>query len=700
MLFVDTETCGFTGPCVLIQTGFPYRKWEVWKEKAGDTIKHIEWIMSHDVCLFNASFDSFHLNKLYNMLRQVPEDQVPTIEDMTIAEKCFWEDNLCLKPKSCTDLYCLALTTKYQYLLMDKKKFVIPKVPRDAVRFLKPKLIEFTKDLPVMLFGKHTDRTKVWTQHSTKDPRFVDLKLNFKPTSKLKAFALYILKKKISSIEIPKKWQPENELEWMPFSDKWQSKIEYHIKYWETKGDDYAREDIEHTSDLWNHLGNPSPDTNSDLAWMVGQVRAKGFSIDEDLLYQRIDELTKKIRTDVDTSPAASFRWLMRQCPIDYRILVKDTSDSTLEKLVNLNIEGLSDAAKTIQDQRSIQKYLDILLKLEKVGRWHPDFNIVGTFSNRMSGRGGFNPQGIPKEETSGLRSIFTFKDTEEFLSGGDFVSQEITILDAILGESQLRKDLIAGIKPHTKMAQAMFKKTEVSPMEYFKGKTGVFGIVYGAMAHKISTITGGTIEEAEEILEDFFTRYPAIKDRANRIASQFSVLTQPRGLGTVVSFKDLPCLSRSLLGHVRRFDLEKICIRALYDLACNLPDEIKHMTNILHRRDREQTVAGATRSALYAGAFGVQSKMQRAAGNNEIQSTGAEVTKTLQQALWCLQPVGVSEWKVRLFNVHDEVLAVSTIPEQVKEMVEFTIKRLKDNVPLLDIDWKVKINNWAEVKK
>ena len=70
MIFLDTETCGFTGPIVLIQwaegDGHVHIH-EVWHEPVSETLSLIERLCDDTVCAFNLSFDWFHINNLYNL---------------------------------------------------------------------------------------------------------------------------------------------------------------------------------------------------------------------------------------------------------------------------------------------------------------------------------------------------------------------------------------------------------------------------------------------------------------------------------------------------------------------------------------------------------------------------------------------------------------------------------------------------------
>jgi hypothetical protein len=90
-----------------------------------------------------------------------------------------------------------------------------------------------------------------------------------------------------------------------------------------------------------------------------------------------------------------------------------------------------------------------------------------------------------------------------------------------------------------------------------------------------------------------------------------------------------------------------------------------------------------------------------RAAGNNEIQSPGGEITKALQVNLWKLQPVGAHPWVVQPLNVHDEIMCPTKAgyEEQVEAKAKETVEEYRKHVPLLDIDWFTNIPDWSNKK-
>jgi hypothetical protein len=163
-----------------------------------------------------------------------------------------------------------------------------------------------------------------------------------------------------------------------------------------------------------------------------------------------------------------------------------------------------------------------------------------------------------------------------------------------------------------------------------------------------------------------------------------------------------------SMLGFPRFFTLENEVIKALFDLAEDVPEEWRALKVKVVRRDKQQTIWGAVRSALYGATFGLQGSNMRAAGNHKIQSTGAQLTKMLQGQVWSFQPCGVHPWLVRPMNVHDELMTAiaasftatsDTTAEPLENLIATAqanfIKRHKSLVPMLGMKWH-EMANWA----
>ncbi len=107
MLYFDTESIGFYGPTVLIQWAIDdgeIHLHNIFKEPVHKTLALIEMMMEHDVAGYNLTHDSYHINKTYNVLKQLPILDPPDIyEYHTVEVESITKDSYCVKPKSATD---------------------------------------------------------------------------------------------------------------------------------------------------------------------------------------------------------------------------------------------------------------------------------------------------------------------------------------------------------------------------------------------------------------------------------------------------------------------------------------------------------------------------------------------------------------------------------------------------------------------
>lgn len=706
LIFLDTETVGLTGPIVLIQTGeirngeLVIRRHNVWKHSVLDTMELIERLMTKVLVIYNASFDAFHLAKIYNIFLNVKDKELPPdpheIDDLEKIHPLPIER--CIKPIGVIDLLSRLQTIDLQDIV-NKKPIEIRMIPKVVLPLILPRLEEFAKSLNPLLFRKYITKDHYWQVNPTANRDLVDLKLQFKSSLKLKHVCEHLFRDDIKTIDIPFYHMPEDEKgkEYRPFNFTWIKHINYHINYWETKGIPYAEDDIKKLEKLYKYCYEPKPDLNSILAWMVGISRFRGYAID----MPKHSELIRKIRNvkdKVPTAPTEARKYIQANCDPSIAPFIKNTKKSTLEWLSK---EGIT-AAQDVIDQRAFDKQVQLLEKFYETERFHPDLNVVGTLSNRMSGRGGLNAQGINRDKD--IRSIFSLTDNGYTLSGGDFAGQEVTILEAICNDKALRGDILSGTKIHTLMAMEVYNKPkeEITEEEYTLAKFGVFSLVFGAEVEKFAQTVKVSIEKAQIGLNKFFDKYPGVRKFMESIHDDFCSMTQPHGIGTKVIWKNPKEEIESLLGFKRSFRLENTITKFMFELAEEIfgTKDFPIIGSVIRKREKPQTIKGATSSALFACAFNMQAKNLRMARNTKIQATGAGITKILQGAIWNIQPTGVHVWKVQPLNIHDEVLCPNNCPAEVAATVEGTVEALKDKVPLLKIEWKRSVKNWAELKE
>jgi len=387
--------------------------------------------------------------------------------------------------------------------------------------------------------------------------------------------------------------------------------------------------------------------------------------------------------------------------------------------------------AKIVLDIRHAGKDINLFNKLLSAGRFHASFKIIGAKSTRMSGDDDLNPQGIQRAKE--IRSCFTLALEDMVLNGGDFDAFEVGLADAVYGDPKLREILTSKRICHVCGAldlncekckgrgwvktsiHALFgtylfpghtyeqilatKKLPGEQDLYSRAKQGVFALLYGGDANTLVVRVAISKTAAENALKIWNRDFIVWGQERKKIFDKFCSMRQDGGLGTIVTWAD-PCeYAESKLGFKRYFTLENKICKALFDIAEDPPEEWMGIEIKIKRRDREQFVGGALRSAVFAAAFAIQAAAMRAAANHEIQSFGAQILKALQVEIWNIQPSGIHDWLVQLLNIHDELETPckKEVVKQIVEIVKNFVEKMRALVPLISIDWHENMESWSE---
>lgn len=710
MIFLDTETVGLVGPIVLIQYAEddgPVKLWDVWKKPVYGTLSLIEGICQDEICAFNLSFDWFHINKLYNCFKQARfKESYPDPQEIAQIMQS-QPRQYCLKPKKALDLFLYLRKTHWQSL-MARKDIRVRRVPAMMASKL-AQMLELKIPFDSIFFYRRSEGYKWHVEQCKPDPHidFRDVVLKFGASSGLKPIISEIFKIEVRDYPVPKEDQPEED-SFNPYDIRWLNKIQIHINHWsKSHARSYAEDDVLHLQRLYHYWNEPdADDLDSRLAVCVGCVRWRGFSVDTDAIKLRLVEHYKVLQ-DVQVNVNSSMQvltWLRNSADDMQKIACTNTEEKTLEKLAEVYKDEFGQRAQYVIDIRHRLKEVNTLEKLLKIKRFCPDYKVIGTKSGRMAGGGelrvggSLNPQGL--QSATAFRSLFTLADSNELLSGGDFDSFEVTIAHAQSRDKNLEKVLKEGRKFHAELGTLLYGLTYEDVIDsdfYAPAKATVFAFLFGAAIQKMAQTAGIEEDKAAETYEKLAKEYPDLIGSREKIFDLFAAMQQPKGIGTAINYTKPQDSMPTLLGFHRYFTLENRVLKALYELA---NEGLPRIPAYVQRRERLQTVTGATQSALYAAAFNLQALNQRAAANHVIQGTGAYICKAVQAALWDMQPAGIHKWKVAPMNNHDEVIVVHNQDTQViHHKVLQTVEYFRSVVPLLSIDWKENLKNWGDLK-
>lgn len=177
--------------------------------------------------------------------------------------------------------------------------------------------------------------------------------------------------------------------------------------------------------------------------------------------------------------------------------------------------------AKDITDFRELQKlkstYIDALpLLISPVdGRIHTNYNQAVAATGRLSSTNP-NLQNIPIRTERGreIRKAFVRKDANHLILSADYSQIELRIMAAFSKEKNMMESFQKGIDIHSTTASKVFKVglEEVTSDMRRKAKMVNFGIIYGISAFGLAQRLDIARREAADIIEAYFTEFPAIK--------------------------------------------------------------------------------------------------------------------------------------------------------------------------------------------
>jgi len=154
----------------------------------------------------------------------------------------------------------------------------------------------------------------------------------------------------------------------------------------------------------------------------------------------------------------------------------------------------------------------------------HAQFNQTGTQTGRLSSSSP-NLQSIPTkgEFAQGLREAFIPSGDRDYILSGDYSQIELRILAHLSNDDNLIQAFEQDLDIHSFTAELLFGEKSEKPIELQRNiaKRVNFGIVYGMSSFGLSKELKITPAEAQNFIDDYFTRYPRVQGYINRIHKQ-----------------------------------------------------------------------------------------------------------------------------------------------------------------------------------
>lgn len=192
------------------------------------------------------------------------------------------------------------------------------------------------------------------------------------------------------------------------------------------------------------------------------------------------------------------------------------TNEDTLSKLAE--VHPIIDSIVNYRELAKLKStYVDAIPELinAKTGRLHTTFNQTIAATGRLSSISP-NLQNIPIRTDRGkeIRKAFIPRDQDHVILSADYSQIELRIIAAISQDNNMMEAFKRGEDIHTATASKVFnvESSQVNKEMRRRAKAVNFGIAYGQSAFGLSQTLNIPRGEAKEIIDNYFTQFPGIK--------------------------------------------------------------------------------------------------------------------------------------------------------------------------------------------
>lgn len=266
-------------------------------------------------------------------------------------------------------------------------------------------------------------------------------------------------------------------------------------------------------------------------------------------------------------------------------------------------------------------------------GILHAQFNQTGTQTGRLSSSSP-NLQSIPVkgEFAESLREAFIPSSKKGCILSGDYSQIELRILASLSGDENLIRAFKQNLDIHNFTASLLFgvETEDLSDSQRNIAKRVNFGIVYGMSSYGLSKELKITPVEAQNFIDDYFKRYPKVKEYINKTYVQ----VEKKGFVTTIlgRRRKLPDINSSNL-HLREF-ARRQAINAPIQGSC--ADLIKVA---MVRIDKELAKRGLKTKLIMQ----IHDELIFDVACNELETVKSVVKKHMEEAFKLMVPIKVN---------------------------------------------------------
>ncbi|MCB0792583.1 MAG: DNA polymerase I [Flavobacteriales bacterium] len=298
---------------------------------------------------------------------------------------------------------------------------------------------------------------------------------------------------------------------------------------WQLAGKFEPLLDRDEVTDLFNKVEMP-------LVQVLADMETEGIRIDIPALRQFSEELGAallRLQEEIHKASGATFNIDSPKQLGDvlFETLklggdkVKKTAKTGQYRTSEDILQGLSGAHPVIPlilDYRSLRKlkgtYVDTLPEAADpvTHRVHTSYLQTVAATGRLASNDP-NLQNIPIRTEKGreIRKAFVPRDAHYRLLSADYSQIELRIIAHMSGDKNMQEAFRKGLDIHAATAARVFNVdiAEVSREQRSRSKAVNFGIAYGQGAFGLSQTLGIPRAEAKQIIDDYFTQFPGVRE-------------------------------------------------------------------------------------------------------------------------------------------------------------------------------------------
>lgn len=288
------------------------------------------------------------------------------------------------------------------------------------------------------------------------------------------------------------------------------------------------------------NLTTISVDIEIPLAGLLARMEFAGIAVDRDQLTQLSDEFGKAMRAAQEEAHRIvghSFNlgspkqlqevlFVERGLPKTKKIKTGYTTDAeALQNLFASTEDPVLEQLLAWRDVSKLRQTVDGLLPLaDHEGRIHTTFKQTAAATGRLSSSDP-NLQNIPIRTEAGrrIRACFVVGRGFETLLTADYSQIEMRIMAHASADEGLIEAFAEGEDLHSSVAAKVFgvEESDVDPEMRRRIKAMSYGLAYGLSAYGLSQQLRITPGEAQQLMDEYFTRFGGVRDYLAGIVEQ-----------------------------------------------------------------------------------------------------------------------------------------------------------------------------------